>query len=185
MDGRTQHARPATARRQLPTTKIARAPTGREALPGIDRLAQVADQRAELHHDLDEFLKDAENRRPERGRRQPACGCRRGQRERGAQRRQHRRSDDQDDRPDGTPRPKVSVFCTAGESAMKIGRRSRNLHRQRQQGEKPARDAAGEQARQAASGQNSAEFRARRDRGAGAERDRDQRGMRRARRRRR
>ena len=38
-----------------------------EALPGVDRIAQLADPRAELHHDLDQLLKHAERTERTRG----------------------------------------------------------------------------------------------------------------------
>ena len=78
--------------------KIADCADGAESLPSIDRLAHGADERAELHHDLDEFLKDAEDRHEGEADETRFAHPRRRQRERGAEPGQHCRSEDQENR---------------------------------------------------------------------------------------
>ncbi len=149
---------------------------GAEPLPSINRLAQVADQRAVLHHDLDEFLKDAEDRHKGEADEHRFAHSHRRQRERGAEPGQHCRSEGQENWTGRDAEAEGQLLLHSRGKRDEDRAKVDDLHRHGQQCEESPCDGAGEKARQG----ERPEFGglpARGDCGAGAERDPNQRGV--------
>ena len=134
-----------TKRRPEARTKIISGAFERKAFPGVDRLTQRIDRPAGLHHDLDEFLKDAEDDdegEADDHRLAQALGR---QRQRGAKHGEQRPHDNQNRAAERRAQAEGQRLEQSRRQGDEDLAKRKGLHRQRKEREKAASDASRKQ----------------------------------------
>ena len=117
---------------------------GREAFPGVDRIAQGTDEVAELHHDLDEFLEDAEEDDEGEADEDGSTEGRGGQGKRGAEHAECCSGGGQDDGSERQAEPEGEGLEEGRRKCDEDHAQVEKLYRRHQGGEEAAGDDAGD-----------------------------------------